>query len=65
MSIYLSLLVCIVGALVYLFCGPYPQPQPAPWNVRYGAGELGRLAFACGLLAFLIMRTGQALNLIK
>lgn len=65
MSIYLSLLVCIVGAIMYLLCGgPYPPPTP-PTSLKQGFGELGRLMFACGLLAFLIMRTGQALNLIR
>ncbi len=42
MIIYLSLLVCLLGALAYIL-STNPKLQ-----------ELGRLAFACGLLAFLL-----------
>jgi hypothetical protein len=59
MIIYLSLLVALVGGLVYLLCnGPSPtSPKVA---------ELGRLAFACGLLAFLLMvASGHTLTVIK
>lgn len=42
MTIYLSLLVCVVGGLYYLL-------SAKPKNE-----ELGKLAFACGLLAFLL-----------
>lgn len=41
MVIYLSLLVALVGCLVYALSN----------NAK--VAELGRLAFACGLLAFL------------
>lgn len=42
MIIYLSLLVSTIGVLMYALCS---NPKLA---------EIGRLAFACGLLAFLI-----------
>lgn len=41
MIIYLSLLVALIGVLMYALC-VNPKLQ-----------EIGRLAFACGLLAFL------------
>lgn len=47
MIIFLSLLVCILGALTYALSA---NPKIV---------ELGRLAFGCGLLAFLIK--GEAL----
>ena len=47
MIIYLSLLICVVGALMYALSAN-PKLQ-----------EMGRLAFACGLLAFLL--TGEKL----
>jgi hypothetical protein len=42
MTIYLSLLVCILGAFLYALAEK-PKPQ-----------ELGRGAYQCGLLAFLL-----------
>lgn len=42
MIIYLSLLVAVIGLLVYLLCA---NPK---WV------EVGRVAFACGLLVFLL-----------
>lgn len=42
MIVYLSLLVCVLGALLYALSA---SPKVC---------ELGRLAFACGLLAFLL-----------
>jgi Na+/phosphate symporter len=42
MIIYLSLLVAAIGALTYALCS----------NTKLA--ELGRMAFGCGLLAFLI-----------
>ena len=53
MVIYLSLLVCVIGALVYALSAN-PKMQ-----------ELGRLSFACGLLAFLLRISGAALEIIK
>lgn len=42
MIVYLSLLVALIGAVVYYVA------------TRAETKELGRLSFACGLLAFLI-----------
>jgi Na+/phosphate symporter len=42
MQIYLSLLIALIGALVYALAS----------NAK--VCELGRLAFGCGLLAFLL-----------
>ena len=42
MTIYLSLLVAIIGAAVYAL------------STNPKIGELGRMAFGCGLLAFLL-----------
>lgn len=51
MVIYLSLLVCIIGALAYALSS---NPK---------IGELGRLSFACGLLAFLL-NSGKLFDVI-
>jgi hypothetical protein len=51
MTIYASLLVALVGALVYVLAG----------NAKFS--EMGRLAFACGLLAFLVGFSGSAVHL--
>jgi hypothetical protein len=42
MIIYLSLLIALIGALAYALCA---NPK---------LSEIGRLMFACGLLAFLL-----------
>ena len=42
MIIYMSLLVAIVGVLMYALC------------VNPKLAEIGRLAYACGLLSFLL-----------
>lgn len=42
MSLYLSLLICIIGLLVFA------TPTKEPWK------ELGRIAYAVGLLVFLL-----------
>lgn len=47
-AIYLSLIVCIIGGLVYLFIEPTPT---SPRTTKLA--ELGRLAFWVGLLTFL------------
>jgi hypothetical protein len=51
MIIYLSLLICFIGGLMYLVCnGPSPtSPKMA---------EIGRIMFFCGLLAFLLVIAG-------
>ena len=46
MNIWLSLLVAIVGLVVYLVSIPHPTPR---WQ------EIGRIMFFAGLLAFLLM----------
>lgn len=51
MFIYASLLVALVGALVYAL------------SASAKMAELGRLAFACGLLAFLVGFTGSGVHL--
>jgi NTP pyrophosphatase (non-canonical NTP hydrolase) len=51
MVIYLSLLISLVGCLAYAL-SQNPKIQ-----------ELGRLAFACGLLAFLLRVTGEVFGL--
>jgi len=53
MVIYLSLLVCVIGALIYALSA---NPKMV---------ELGRLSFACGLLAFLLRISGAAFEVIK
>jgi Na+/phosphate symporter len=53
MIIYLSLLVALVGVLMYALCAN-PKLQ-----------EIGRLSFACGLLAFLLKVAGPAISVIK
>lgn len=42
----IALIVCIIGAIVYLICDAVGKYQ--------AVGELGKWAFAFGLLAFLI-----------
>ena len=54
MVIYLSLLVALVGVLMYALC-TNPKLQ-----------EIGRLSFFAGLLAFLLMvASGHALTVIR
>jgi Na+/phosphate symporter len=52
MTIYLSLLVALVGVLMYALC-TNPKLQ-----------EIGRISFFAGLLAFLLGFAGQALTLV-
>lgn len=52
MIIFLSLLIAIIGALVYALAG----------NAK--AAELGRLSFACGLLAFLLKISEPLINIL-
>jgi Na+/phosphate symporter len=53
MTIYLSLLCALVGLLMYALSSN-PKLQ-----------EIGRLSFACGLLAFLIRVSDAAFQIIK
>ncbi len=52
MIIYLSLLVALVGVLMYALC------------VNTKLQEIGRLAFACGLLAFLFGVSNGSIRLL-
>lgn len=52
MIIYLSLLVCLAGVLMYALC-VNPKLQ-----------EIGRLAFACGLLAFLLVGAEKMMTVV-
>jgi len=51
MTPYLSLIVCIIGLIIYMITNP----------VNNKAVEVGRIMFAFGLLALLL--TAQSLNL--
>jgi hypothetical protein len=51
--LYLSLAVCIIGALVYAFA-VNPKLQ-----------EIGRLAYACGLLAFLLETVPRMVGVVR
>ena len=53
MIVYLSLLVCVVGVLMYALC-VNPKLQ-----------EIGRLAYGCGLLAFLLESVPRLIGVIK
>jgi hypothetical protein len=53
MLIYLSLLVCLMGAFVYALSS---NPK---------AAELGRGAYECGLLAFLLQIAPHLMQLLK
>jgi Na+/phosphate symporter len=53
MVIYLSLLVALVGVLAYAL-STNPKVQ-----------EIGRLSFACGLLAFLFHFTGPSVGVLR
>jgi len=52
MIIYLSLLVAVIGLLMYALSAN-PKLQ-----------EIGRLSYACGLLAFLIVSVPKLVNVI-
>jgi len=52
-QIYLSLLICIIGLIVY----GWHTPAPTRW------AEIGRLMFWTGLLAFLL-QFGKIVNLL-
>ncbi len=51
LSLALSVAVMIVGLALYLLAAP-PKPQ-----------EIGRLMFACGLLAALLLQVGGSLRI--
>jgi Na+/phosphate symporter len=53
MQIYFSLLVAVIGVLMYALC-VNPKLQ-----------EIGRLAFGCGLLAFLLNGVGPIVSLMS
>jgi hypothetical protein len=53
MEIYASLLVALLGLVIYLIA---TNPK---------VGEVGRIAFFAGLLAFLIGSAGRLLSVIK
>jgi hypothetical protein len=50
MTIYLSLLICLVGLVVYLIANTPPSANPISAKVM----EVGRLMFWVGLLVFLL-----------
>ena len=52
-KIMLSLVVCVLGGIIYGWC----TPSPERWK------ELGRVSFAMGLLAFLL-QFAKMVNLI-
>ena len=52
MTIFLSLLIALIGVLMYALCA----------NGKLQ--EIGRIAFFCGLLAFLLQVTPQAISLL-
>jgi Na+/phosphate symporter len=53
MEIYLSLLVALIGILMYALCA---NPK---------LSEIGRLMFFAGLLAFLMTGVGPAVGLLR
>ena len=54
MQIYLSLLVALIGVLMYALCSN-PKLQ-----------EIGRISFFCGLLAFLfVFAGGKSVGFLK
>ena len=55
MIVYLSLLVCIIGLVIWLVSGNPPDSRPIGGKIA----EVGRIMFFSGLLAFLL--NGDAL----
>jgi hypothetical protein len=53
MVIYLSLLVALVGVLMYALC------------VNGKLQEIGRICFWTGLLAFLLRMTGPSIGILR
>jgi Na+/phosphate symporter len=53
MWIYLSLLVALIGVLMYAL------------SVNPKLQEIGRICFGCGLLAFLLASAGPLVSLLK
>jgi Na+/phosphate symporter len=53
MTIYLSLLVCLIGLIMFALC------------VNPKLSEIGRMAFFAGLLAFLLRVSDAAFQIIK
>jgi hypothetical protein len=56
MIIYLSLAVCLIGAVIFFVSNP---PAPAPPR-RATWAEVGRIMFMMGLLAFLLTFHGNS-----
>ena len=54
MTIYLSLLVCLLGLVLYYVFGNPPSPSTPNSKTM----EVGRLMFAVGLLVFLLQFGG-------
>jgi len=56
MTIWISLVVAIIGGLVFYFSNPPAAPAagPAPASRYAERKELGRISFFAGLLAFLL-----------
>ena len=52
MIIYLSLLVAVIGLIMYFVCS---NPK---------AAEVGRIMFACGILAFLLRASDALLKIV-
>ena len=52
MIVYLSLVVCLLGLVVYLVSNNPPNNKPA---------EVGRIMFFCGLLVFLLTFAGHGI----
>lgn len=52
MTIFLSLLVALIGLLMYALCA----------NGKLS--EIGRISFSCGLLAFLLQISPKVLDLL-
>ena len=66
MVIYLSLLVCVAGLLIFLLTGlptAPPNAGPSPMNMKWN--KIGFALFCIGALAFLITYPPYAVHLLR
>ena len=56
----LSLVVCLVGLIIFAVLNPPPLPAQAPGSrFRATGAEIGKIMFWCGLLVFLFHHIGD------
>ena len=61
MTAYLSVLVCLIGLVIYLVSGNPPDSRPIGGKIA----TIGLNMFWCGLLAFLLINGDPIVEVLK